>query len=124
MAMLIVEFPEEVARTRGGSAPGIGPKTLGTRGFEAPEIAKMKFSVEDDLSASDAEQIRQSDKFLTAEEMPLTLIKPMEDPLEEAEATPSWGISAIGADVTSFDGSGVKVAVICLLYTSPSPRDA
>lgn len=59
-----------------------------------------------------AELQREDDVIAIAPSMPIKLIEPKS--VDGAGTTPAdaWGISAIGADRTAFDGQGVTVAVL------------
>jgi subtilisin family serine protease len=85
------------------AAPGPAPAS-------AVDPTKAKVDVAD-LSPRDAREItREDDVAVVAPVMPTVLIRPLEAP--SAAAGPSWGISAVGADTSQFDGTGVTVAVL------------
>ncbi|RLA07168.1 MAG: peptidase S8 [Gammaproteobacteria bacterium] len=67
-----------------------------------------------ELSSTEQEDIRRDpDTLAIAEAMPLTLIEPVDSADADASASGNtWGIEAVGADTSGFDGSGVKVAVL------------
>lgn len=74
-------------------------------------IAAPKFSIED-LSKKDVlDATRDSSVIAIARPMPTRLIGPRNS-AEAAAAGPTWGLKAILADQTAFDGSNVKVAVL------------
>jgi subtilisin family serine protease len=73
-----------------------------------PDKAKVDVA---SLSPRDVRELsREDDVAVVAPVMPTTLIRPLEAPT--AAAGPAWGIGAIGADVSPFDGSGVVVAIL------------
>ena len=86
-----------------------GPLEEGT----LPRLAEPSLE-EADLTPVEAADLRHDPEVLAvAEPMPLKLI----EPVGPAEATPTgisntWGIEAIGAHTSPFDGSGVVVAVL------------
>lgn len=68
-----------------------------------------------DISDAEAEDFIASGQGLAADNMPFSLIKPMADggdPDHEGALPPNWGLEAIGALETEFDGSGCVVAVL------------
>jgi subtilisin family serine protease len=87
------------------------------RGLEAAPAAaagvdpdKAKVDVAS-LSPKDVrEMAREDDVAVVAPIMPTTLIRPLEAPA--AAAGPAWGIGAVGADASQFDGSGVVVSIL------------
>lgn len=64
------------------------------------------------LSTRDVHDLRKDPEVgAFAPVMPLKLIKPVDMPGQSA-ATSAWGISAVGADRSTYDGSGIAVAVL------------
>src|SRR5574341_2234795 len=53
---------------------------------------------------------RAADVAAMAPAMPTTLIRPKDGPLPAAG--PSWGIAAVGAEASAFDGTDVVVAIL------------
>ncbi|MPZ21125.1 MAG: S8 family serine peptidase [Luteitalea sp.] len=65
-----------------------------------------------ELSANDVRDLsRDPEVAAIARPIPLTLIKPMDNGIGTA-ATDAWGIAAVNADTSPFDGTGVSVAVL------------
>src|SRR5262249_26306874 len=101
--------------TRGGleSTPGVGPTTTSVD----PERAKVDVA---DLTPRDVRNVtREADVAVVAPVMPIRLIRPFE--ASAAAAGPSWGIGAVGAITSKFDGAGVTV---CVLDTGIDPQHA
>jgi len=93
--------------TRGlESATGAGPA--------APAVDPDKARVDvADLSPREAGTLaRDADVAVLAPVMPTTLIRPLEAPAPVAAAGPAWGITAVGADVSQFDGTDVIVSIL------------
>lgn len=94
-----------------GARPGAGPGA-GTRGIEAP-AAKVEV---DTLSPATAHALVQTKKVAAAAPvMPMKLIAPVQAAV--AEVAPSaggsaWGVAAVKADSSPFDGSDIVVAVL------------
>lgn len=64
------------------------------------------------LSANDVRDLgRDPEVAAVAPVMPTRLIRPFEDP-PSAAGVPAWGIAAVRADASPFDGDGVIVAVL------------
>ena len=57
-----------------------------------------------------ADLLRDQTVVAMAPAMPTRLIEPVAEPA--AGATPAWGIAAVGADVSTFTGTGAVVAVL------------
>jgi subtilisin family serine protease len=91
-------------------------RDLESTGPGAPGVDPQKAKVEvADLSPRDVGTLsRDSDVAVLAPEMPVALIRPLEAPPVTPSAGPAWGISAVGADVSQFDGTDV---VVCVLDT-------
>ncbi len=84
-----------------GQPLGAGPRTM--------EVEEA------DLSVRDRSDLRRDPNTRAiAPPMPLTLIKPVaSDPIETAAASDvAWGVKAVGAVDSPFDGSGITVAVL------------
>lgn len=92
--------PETFGITRGALPMGTGAADI--------EIATTE------LSDAEQEDVRRDPRTLAvAEAMPLKLVEPM----DEAEAGPAaagntWGIEAVAAHTSAFDGTGIKVAIL------------
>ncbi len=62
-------------------------------------------------SPEEAADLGETENTTIAPVMPLRLVEPLSS-AARAAAGPTWGVQAIGADTTPFDGSGVTVAVL------------
>jgi subtilisin family serine protease len=89
-----------------GADPFGAPPRPGIRAAAAPE---PRLEVEDLEPREVRDVARDPDVASVAPVMPTTLIRPLPatTPLESA-----WGIAAIGADVSPYDGEGATVAVL------------
>ena len=97
------------------------PSPMGEMPASAPMTATPEIFV-DDLSDKDRNELEKRDEFLTADPMPLSLIDPVDMqtatdsgfvPTPNASSTEvTWGVKAISADISSFLGKGVSVAVL------------
>ncbi|MBY6113816.1 S8 family serine peptidase [Mameliella alba] len=78
------------------------------QGGAAPDISVA------DLTPDDLRDAANDPALLTIQPaMPTRLLSPQPmDDLRAADAVPGWGLHAIGADWTPFDGSGVRVALL------------
>lgn len=86
-----------------------GPLDAGT----LPHLAEPVLEEAQMTPSETADVRRDPDVLVVADPMPLKLIEPFGNP----EATPAaigntWGIEAVGAHTSPFDGSGVVVAVL------------
>lgn len=91
-----------VTRPRGGFP---GSKSFGAGGSVAIQSETLE------LEPSEEAELKRDDSVIGATPiMPTKLIKPFA--AEESGADEPWGIGAIGADASAFDGSGVVVAVL------------
>jgi subtilisin family serine protease len=90
------------------------PGPFATPGLESATPATMSMEVEDVDSRHLPALKRQSDVVAVAPVIPMVLIAPVDVPGVAAPAATSttWGVSAVGADTSSFTGSGVVVAVL------------
>jgi len=108
-----------ILRTQDLVVPDIGgfgeamPRTMG-RGREA--IAESLEVVSTDLSKPERDDLRRDPRTLAiAKPMPLGLIAPTKSSEPSAASLVGgmgWGISAVGADTSPFDGRGIAVAVL------------
>ncbi len=65
------------------------------------------------LDAKDLrEAARDPDVLGVARSMPTRLIEPMGAAAATTSAGPTWGVQAVGAEATAFDGTGVTVAIL------------
>jgi|694.fasta_scaffold47663_3 subtilisin family serine protease len=102
-------------RSTGLSVPTRGLESLGPR-LET-EMPPEPFITEVALSPAELrEAARDPDTLAIARSIPTKLIAPVEiEPSEETAANatgPTWGVRAVRADQSQFDGSGVTVAVL------------
>ena len=66
-----------------------------------------------DITAAEAKDANRDPSVLgITRPMPIKLIEPLDATAADTAAGATWGISAVGADVTPFDGAGVKVSVL------------
>ncbi|MGB6298295.1 MAG: S8 family serine peptidase [Rivularia sp. (in: cyanobacteria)] len=84
---------------------------MGARALES--IAQLEVE-ETELNSKERNDLRRDPRTRAmAPAMPMTLIKPVESKaVEESPSGNTWGIEAVGANDTSFDGSGITVAVL------------
>lgn len=75
----------------------------------APKVEVDELETHDVLKAS-----RDRSVVALARVMPLKLIKPVKlpEPVAEGQAIQTWGVEAVGASNSAFDGAGVRVAVL------------
>lgn len=122
---MILEGRLPTADTLKRSAPPIG------FGGVHPDIKPGNIRVENLTEKEAADQARNEQVAAIAPTMPISLIKPVEID-GPAAANTAWGISAVEADQSPFDGTGVKVAVLdtgidashsAFAHTTITPRD-
>lgn len=65
-----------------------------------------------EAAPSAAGDLGRTARSLVAPVMPLTLIRPVEMAAQPSADPVAWGVIAVGADTSPFDGSGVTVAVL------------
>jgi subtilisin family serine protease len=83
----------------------------GLESYGADALPKARVDVAD-LSIKDIRDLRRDPTVsAAAPEMPVALVKPVAMP-GQAAATTAWGISAIRADQSAYDGRGTVVAVL------------
>jgi len=102
------------------TSENVGAEVLGAPvpGIPAPMSATRKVDLQEaTLSTADVEDVRRDPNTVAiAPPMPIKLIEPITateadgPPVTAAGAT--WGVDAVGAGNSSFDGSGVTVAVL------------
>lgn len=88
-------------------------ENFGTGAAEAPEPPKSKIETHD-IEAEAAQSMEQEPGVAAvSRSMPITLIRPLDD-IQAAPAAGAdvWGLSAVGADKSTFSGEGVVVAVL------------
>lgn len=83
-------------------------------GARASELIAQLEVEETELNSKERNDLRRDPRTRAmAPAMPMTLIKPVESKaVEESPSGNTWGIEAVGANNTSFDGSGITVAVL------------
>ena len=97
-------------------AGGLG--VLGAETFGGPPRAAMETLeiMTEPLSKGDRDELRRDPRTQAiAPTMPLSLIEPTKEDAPSAEALAAgvtWGVEAVGAHQSPFDGAGVKVAVL------------
>ncbi|WP_299847345.1 S8 family serine peptidase [uncultured Paracoccus sp.] len=95
----------------------------GSRGFDTLDRGPVmgatngvppKPSIEvEDLSKEDMNDLRRDPSVRAiTQSMPIQLITPTESAAAAGGGSVTWGVKAVGADVSAFDGTGVKVAVL------------
>lgn len=114
MDRIVVKFNQNIAQTR-------GTRTLQPLSRDADlspdDAAEISFSVQD-VDDQQRAELDADPEYLVADKMDLSLIDPVNysvgyDPVvTTASGDATWGVSAIGADQSGFDGQGVKVAVL------------
>lgn len=90
----------------------LGP--LSTPGSFGPSVTGMSVEVDDVDSRSIRSLIQTNDVLAVAPVLPMKLIQPFED---DTSAIPvgqnvTWGVRAVGADTSRYNGSGITVAVL------------
>lgn len=96
----------------GASFPPAGATfPLGGATFPLGGAAPAEIRIDTErLSEKHARQARQMPGMRVAPKMPTKLVAPKE--LNGEGATPAWGIDAVGANSSSSDGAGVRVAIL------------
>ncbi|MDP2320389.1 MAG: S8 family serine peptidase [Acidobacteriota bacterium] len=93
-------------------AKSVGPESHSESVGASPEPPTIRLTAAD-LNTDEASELRRDPEVQAmALVMPTRLIEPMGLPEAIPVATPAWGLSAVRADVSAFDGSGVTVAVL------------
>lgn len=111
------KFDWVVVRGRkvGGVSPGITPKGVELAGASGngvkPKASEITVSSARMTSSEAKEVLTESDAIAAAPRLPVVLIRSF-DAAPSAKPTISWNVTASGADVSPFDGSGVTVAVL------------
>lgn len=110
---VIVLRSETVSANYPIDAGGAGPNIFSNGGTAARTDLRVHREAYDTRDLPDLR--RENDVVAVARSMPLRLIKQFEEQeLSEAEtsAATTWGVEAVDARTSSFDGTGVKVAVL------------
>jgi len=81
-------------------------------GLDVPIAPRLRIEHIEEREAQ--ELAREPEVIDVARAMPMRLIRPVDSPTEAPSepGKPTWGLRAIGADTSSYDGAGVKVAVL------------
>lgn len=119
MLVLPKPRPEQIIATRGGGILADFAEASDDFDNYEPEVVQPQVF---DVSEKEAEDLKRDPNNLAAPQMDLKLIEPVSDAeaaevpdawVETADASKAaWGIEAIGATKTKWDGAGVKVAVL------------
>lgn len=96
----VVVLRKPVTRSRGGFA---------TKSMDLGQRRDASITSENLSPREEAELVRDPEVVAFAPVMPTQLIRPL---AAESGAGAAWGVGAVGADVSAFDGSGVIVAVL------------
>jgi subtilisin family serine protease len=99
-----------VLRTPGN----LGARVLAGAAAREEELRDVEVKLETvALTEKEArDQRRDPAALMVAPRMPVKLVKPKQRKKAPAAATIAWGVRAVGADVSPFDGDGVTVAVL------------
>ena len=88
-----------------------GIESLGSEAA-TPPLSPARLTIAE-MSTDEASELhRDPEVRAMAMAMPIRLIDPVALTEATAAATPAWGIAAVRADVSGFDGKGVSVAVL------------
>lgn len=103
-----------ILRSKSLSRPtfdNIGPFARATAAAPVPEAIKIE---EVELTKAERFDLRRDPEIrAVAPPMPMKLVEPMDRAaVGAAGATPAWGIQAVKADQSPYDGSGINVAVL------------
>ena len=99
---------------RRSAVPTLDPTlVLGGPALALPPLSEPVLEEADLTTAEAVDLQRDPDVLAVADSMPLKLIEPMGNPEPNPlAATNAWGIEAVGADTSPYDGSGIVVAVL------------
>lgn len=105
--------PEEYVVLRSPVDEGTGATVLGSS-FEAAGSADMEIAIAEVTSTRELRDIRDDPTTVSAAlTMPLVLHEPdSRDANAAADVGVTWGVTAVRADTSPFDGSGIVVAVL------------
>ncbi len=87
------------------------PRAFGTAVAAEPEALRLDVA---ELTAKETADLRRDpDTRAIARPMPMKLVEPVaETPATPAAGSVAWGVDAVGATTSPFDGAGVTVAVL------------
>jgi len=109
----VVRFESSKPVTRGG----LQPESPGGEGLLTVERVEA--------TPEQAPDIRTAESvYAAAPVMPLRLVEPEDSTAEPSGEASTWGVHAVGADTSPFDGSGVTVAVLDTGIDSDHPAFA
>jgi len=113
---IVLKTPDSFVPTFDNMGRGAAP--VGSRSASPSSVATQKVELQEmDLSTGDVDDLRREPSTVAiAAPMPMKLITPtdvsaIDDPDVLANGN-TWGVDAVGAGASSFDGGGVKVAVL------------
>ena len=107
-------------RPSSGGHKSFGPQTgfatrsasgVGGASRAAPVQVNVKVTSEK-MTEAQAVDLRKNARTLAERAFPITLIKPMGDPVPAAADAYAWGLAATMTDKSKFDGTGATVAVL------------
>ena len=103
-----------VLRTSAARVAGAEPAGTSRGGAERVPVDTLELAVEPLSEPQRADLARDPQVLAIAAPMPLTLIKPVNvQPIATPAAlTTSWGVEAVRAPTSQFDGTGITVAVL------------
>lgn len=89
----------------------VGVRGFGTTSPSFPESVEVEAA---DLTLSERNDLRRDPRIRAiAPPMPMKLVEPVKsDDSVPGEAVPTWGVKAVGAVESIYDGSGITVAVL------------
>ncbi len=91
---------------------GFGARGTATRGFGAP-LESIRVEAADLTRAEHFKLQRDPEILAVAPPMPMQLIKPVASvPVQPSSSESAWGISAVKANESPYDGNGIVVAVL------------
>jgi subtilisin family serine protease len=98
--------------TNSYNGPNAGARATGARGFGAPlESIRVE---EADLTSTEHYNLRRDPEILAvAPPMPMQLVEPVDSaPVQPSDSVSVWGVSAVKANESTYDGKGIIVAVL------------
>jgi subtilisin family serine protease len=101
------------ARARGAAAGTRGGPRAGATGAGTADAGADVEIVRAELSQAERADLRRDPSTRAiARPMPMKLVAPIESAAAPAATGPTWGVTAVGATTSPFDGAGVVVAVL------------